>query len=80
MKETQEITERLTQTFREVFDSPDLVIDRATTAEDVEDWDSLTHINLMVAVEREFKVKFTTAEVTRLQNVGDLIDLIAKKA
>jgi acyl carrier protein len=78
--ETQQITERLTGTFREVFDDPNLVIQRGTTAEDVEDWDSLTHINLMVAVEREFKIKLTTAEVTGMKDVGDLIDLIAKKA
>ena len=78
--ETQQITERLTGTFRDVFDDPNLVIQRGTTAEDVEDWDSLTHINLMVAVEREFKIKLTTAEVTGMKDVGDLIDLIAKKA
>ena len=49
------------------------------TASDVEDWDSLNHINLIVAVEREFKVKFTTAEVSGLKNVGDLMDLIGRK-
>jgi acyl carrier protein len=72
--------QRLVQTFRKVFGDPSLAINRATTAADVEDWDSLTHINLIVAIEREFKIKFTTAEVAGLKNVGDLMDLIARKA
>ena len=71
--------QRLTSTFRKVFFDPTLEISRSTTANDVEDWDSLNHINLIVAVEREFKVKFTTAEVLALKNVGDLMDLIARK-
>ena len=71
--------QRLTKTFRDVFGDPNLQITRSTTASDVEDWDSLTHINLIVAIEREFKIKFTTAEVASLQNVGDLMDLIERK-
>ncbi len=59
---------------------PDLALKREMTASDLEDWDSLTHINLIVAAEKEFKVKFTTAEVAKLSNVGDLIDTISKKA
>jgi acyl carrier protein len=72
--------ERLTEIFRMVFDDPALTISRSTTADDVEDWDSLTHINLIVAVEREFGIRFTTAQVTGMKDVGDLMDLIAKKA
>ena len=49
------------------------------TAEDIEMWDSLTHIELIVALEREFRVKFTTGEVTKLKNVGDLVYLIQAK-
>lgn len=62
-----------------VFDDPSLNISRTTTANDVEAWDSLTHINLIVAVEREFRIRFTTAQVTGMKDVGDLIDLIVKK-
>jgi acyl carrier protein len=64
---------------RKVFDDATLAVDRTTTAQDVDGWDSLTHINLIVAVEREFKIRFTTSEVQGLKNVGDLIDLIARK-
>ena len=77
---TADIEARLQPVFRATFDDPALVVDRATTASDVEGWDSLTHINLMVAVEREFKVRFTTAEVTRMKNVGDLIDAIERRS
>jgi acyl carrier protein len=62
-----------------VFDDPSLNISRTTTANDVEAWDSLTHINLIVAVEREFRIRFTTAQVTGMKDVGDLVDLIVKK-
>ena len=72
--------ERLTELFRMVFDDPSLNISRSTTANDVEAWDSLTHINLIVAVEREFGIRFTTAQVTGMKDVGDLMDLIAQKS
>jgi acyl carrier protein len=74
------VVSRLTNVFRRVFDLPDLTLKREMTADDLEDWDSLTHINLIVAAEKEFKVKFTTSEVAKLSNVGDLIDTISKKA
>ena len=74
-----QLQERLTNTFRKVFHDPGLEISRSMTANDVEDWDSLTHINLIVAIEREFKVKFTTGEVSGLKNVGDLMDMLARK-
>jgi acyl carrier protein len=74
------VTKQLTGVFRRVFDVPDLTLTRNMTASDLEDWDSLTHINLIVAAEKEFKIKFTTSEVAKLSNVGDLIDTIAKKA
>jgi acyl carrier protein len=73
------IIDRVTDTARMIFDNDDLVLTRGTTAQDVEGWDSLTHINLIVALEREFKIKFTTAEVTGMKNVGELSDLIARK-
>jgi acyl carrier protein len=77
--ENSQLRSRVTETFRNVFGDSDLVISDGMTAEDVEQWDSLTHINLIVALEREFRVKFTTGEVTKLKNVGDLLSLIQRK-
>jgi acyl carrier protein len=74
-----EITQTLTDVFRDVFDNAALSLTDATTAHDVEGWDSLQHINLIVAAEKRFKVKFTTREVNGLANVGDFVSLIAKK-
>lgn len=79
MDDTQ-LRSRLTRTFHSVFGDDSLVLRDTMTADDVEQWDSLTHIDLIVAVEREFRVKFTTGEVTKLRNVGDLIALIQGKA
>lgn len=72
-------SERLTEVFRDVFDDDTLVISRETTAADIEEWDSLTHVTLVVSVEREFNVRFTSAEVSALECVGDLIDLIEER-
>jgi len=74
-----EIHDRLTDVFRDVFDDDAIEIVDETTADDVEAWDSLTHVNLIVAAEKTFAVKFTTKEVLRLANVGELITLIASK-
>jgi acyl carrier protein len=75
-----DIVERMQAVFRDVFDDDNLVLRSGLTAADVENWDSLTHINLIVGIEREFKVKFTTAEVGSLKNAGDLEALVQKKA
>ena len=77
--ENDQVRLRITRTFRDVFGDSNLVISDGMTAEDVEQWDSLTHINLIVALEREFRVKFTTGEVSNLKNVGDLVSLIQRK-
>ena len=74
-----EVMETLTGIFREIFDNPGLVLHDAMTAADVENWDSLNHIDLIVAVEKKFKVKFTTKDVTSLKTVGDLAELVQKK-
>jgi acyl carrier protein len=73
------IVERMQVVFRDVFDDDELVLRNDMTAAEVENWDSLTHINLIVGIEREFKVKFTTAEVGALNNAGDLTALVQKK-
>jgi acyl carrier protein len=64
----------------DVFDVDDLSVTPATTAEDIEEWDSLSHIRLVVAIERKFRIKFKTAEIEGLKNVGDLVNLIGAKA
>lgn len=75
----RDVWERMQRTFRDVFDDAALELRRTMTAADVENWDSLSHIDLIVALEREFKVKFTTSEVTTMKNVGDLETLLGKK-
>lgn len=72
-----EIHDKLTGVFRDVFDNPALNISDTTTAKDIEAWDSIIHVTLVVAVEKEFGVSFTTREVRRLENVGDFFQLIS---
>ena len=74
-----DVLSRITNVFREVFGDPSLNLTPSTTAQDVPGWDSLMHINLIVAIEKEFKTRFTTREITALRNVGDLIDLVNRK-
>ena len=74
-----EIMEILTGLFREILDEPSLDLHEDLTAADVENWDSLNHIDLIVAVERRFGVRFTTREVTSLKNVGELATLTQTK-
>lgn len=71
--------EKLQEVFRDVFDDEEIEIERETTAEDIDAWDSLTHVQLIVAVEKEFQVKFSTVEVMKMKNVGEFIDLIDRK-
>jgi acyl carrier protein len=73
------VLERMQAVFRDVFDDDNLALRSDLTAADVENWDSLTHINLIVGIEREFKVRFTTAEVVSLKNAGDLEALVQRK-
>jgi acyl carrier protein len=71
--------ERVREIMQDVFDLDDLTLTPATTAEDIEEWDSLSHIRLMVAIERKFKIRFKNAEIAGLQNVGDLVKAIDGK-
>lgn len=73
-----EIFEKLTDIFRDVFDDDSITISETTTAADIEDWDSLTHITLLATVEDEFDVKFSMKAVQGLKNVGELADLVAE--
>ena len=77
---TEETLERVQQIFRDVFDRPGLEIRRKTTAKDVQDWDSLAHINLVVAIEKSFHITFALGELRSLQNVGNMVDLIVQKS
>ena len=70
----------LTQVFEDVFDEESIVLTPELTADDVDGWDSLTHIRLILTVERTFGVKFTTSEIAKLKNVGELVSLIANRS
>jgi acyl carrier protein len=74
-----DILQELTPIFREVFDDDSIVLTRETTANDVDGWDSLTHMNMVMAVEVKFKIRFALGELPALRNVGDLADLTEKK-
>ena len=71
--------EQLNPIFRDVFDDSLINVTRNSTADDIEEWDSLTHMNLVMAVELAFKVKFALGELQSLKNVGDMLDLINRK-
>ena len=74
-----EIYNRLNAVFREVFDDESITVSENTTAADIEDWDSLTHIQLIAAVEDEFGVKFTMKQVSSMKNVGEMVQIIAER-
>jgi acyl carrier protein len=78
--EKNEIISRLTPIFRDVFNDNALVVRDGMTAADVATWDSLSNINMIVAVEKAFGVKFSIKDVRSLKNVGELLTLIQKKA
>lgn len=75
----EEIFEKLNEVFRDVFDDEEITVSDATTAKDIEDWDSLEHINLIAAIEQEFGMKFTMGQVVTMKNVGEMADIIAEK-
>ena len=62
--------------FRDIFDADDLVISNTTNSDEIEDWDSLNHINLVSAIEKEFKIKFALGELMTLKDVGAMVDLM----
>ena len=73
------IYDRLGDIFTEVFDEESIAVTPQLSADDVDGWDSLTHIRLMLTIEKAFKVKFSTSEVGKLENVGELVALIRAK-
>lgn len=78
--ERESIVEKLTVIFREVFANESLVITDELTANDVENWDSLSHMLLITEVENGFSIKFKLKELNKMHNVGDMIDIIFSKA
>ncbi len=73
------ILEELQEIFRDVLDQPDLVLTRSSNASNVDDWDSLAHINLVTSIEKRYKIRFALGELQDLKDVGDMIDLIRAK-
>jgi len=77
--EEVEVRNRVEKVFREVFEDAELVMSEKTTAADIPTWDSLTHISLILALEEEFGIEFTSLEVTSMSCVGDLFVLLEEK-
>ncbi len=76
---SDELLEQIQGIFQDVFDRPDLVVTRESNAQNVEDWDSLTHVNIILAIEHRYKVKFALGEVRSLNNVGELITALERE-
>ncbi len=77
--ERNDILARVQEVFRDELELDDLVLTDETTADDVEEWDSLSHVQLVVALEKAFNIKFSSREILSWDNVGDLIDCISRK-
>ncbi len=79
MPDRQDVVQKLTAIFQDTFDDPGIELFDSMTAADLDDWDSLQHIVLVLAIERKFAVKLNPAEVGKLENVGKMIDLLMAK-
>ncbi len=75
----EEVLKKLNEIFCEIFDDEDIVITDATTADDIDDWDSLEQINIINECETVFGVRFNMKEVSTLKNVGEMVDMICGK-
>ena len=73
------ILNKLQDIFRDIFDDESIIITKETSSNDIEDWDSLAQINIIVACEAEFSVKFDMNDIAAIKNVGDMIDIIERK-
>ena len=72
----EEVYEQLNEVFRDVFDDDSITVNDATTSNDIEEWDSLEHINLIAAVEQEFGMRFSMGQVVSMKNAGERVDII----
>ena len=79
MMDSKMIYARLNKVFRDVFDDDSITVNPKTTANDIEDWDSLEHITLIAAVEKEFKMKFKMGEISSMKNVGEMASIVAAR-
>lgn len=77
--ERKEIFEKLTEIFRDVMDNDEIVLEENTTAEDIEEWDSLAHVQLIERIESVFGLKFSAKEMMSWEDVGEFVDSIAEK-
>lgn len=75
----EDVYEKLNEVFRDVFDDDEITVSDDTTADDIDDWDSLEHVNLIVEVENTFGIKFNMGEVNNMKNVGEMVDKILSK-
>ncbi len=76
---SEALLQELNSIFRDVLDNDNISLNQATTALDIEEWDSISHIQLIVAIEKKFKLKFTASEIQSFKNVGDMIRAIQSK-
>lgn len=74
-----DLIQQLTQLFRDQLDNDSLTLSPETTAQEVEGWDSLTHIQLVVAIEKKYRIRFASAEINGFRNVGEMCDAILRK-
>jgi acyl carrier protein len=79
MLQPNEVLTQVNDIFRDVLDNEDIQLTSSSTADDIEEWDSLSHIQLIVAIEKHFKIRFSTAELTSYKNVGEMVEGIQKK-
>ena len=75
----EEVLDRVQDVFRDVFYESDLIIEDKTNSNDIKDWDSLNHVNLISAIEKEFKIKFTLGELVTFKDVGVMVNLTQEK-
>lgn len=75
----ERIYETLNEIFRDIFDDEDIVVTPETNSDSIEDWDSLEHINLVVAIEKAFDLKFSMDEVTGMKDVGEMVEIIKER-
>jgi acyl carrier protein len=74
-----EILQQVNAVFIDVLDNDKIVLNNETTASDVDEWDSLNHIQLVVAIEKQFKIRFTSREIQSWKNVGEMVDSVSAK-